>query len=291
MQHAVLSPQPPLFCPQNACPAAVEQLRRSHPLPRKSYVIYFTARSGSSWVTDIVSQTGRLGLPEECFNPAFVPEMSRAMQAGTLEGYVDALQRRRARGGVFGCEVTFFQMKRVFGGPEEFLRHFGQSKAIWLIREDIVAQAVSLYKMQVTRIAHKAQSDSAARTEAEARFVYDKDQIRHWLEHLLTKEIRTEQMFATYDIHPLRLSYEVTTRMGAERVVNSLSHFLNEGRVPAPSQPSAHGKIGTGRNRAFATRFREEEGAMMARVKETRAPWLRRINRNPQTGLPCYAEI
>ncbi len=256
-------------------------------LPRKRYVIYFTARSGSSWLTDIVTRTGRLGAPDECFNPNFLTEMARAMQAGSLAQYIDTLQRRRAPGGIFGCEITFYQMKVVFGGPEAFLAAFGRAKPIWLIREDIVQQAVSLYKMETTQVAHRASSDAAARAAAEAQFTYDRAQIRHWLEHLLTKERRTEAMFAAHDMAPLRLSYEVITRLGAPRVVNVLANYLAEPAIDLAEVPSAHGKLGTSRNLAFATRFREEEAAYMAEVKAIRSPWLRRINRDPAGAVPA----
>lgn len=258
-----------------------------HPLPRKRYVIYFTARSGSSWLTDIVTRTGRLGAPDECFNPNFLTAMAAAMQAGTLEHYIDAIQRRRAPGGIFGCEVTFYQMKVVFGGPEAFLAAFGHAKPIWLIREDIVQQAVSLYKMETTQVSHRASSDAAARAAAEAKFTYDRDQIRHWLDHLLTKERRTEAMFAAHGIAPLRLSYEVITRLGAARVVNVLANYLDEPAIDLAEVPSAHGKLGTSRNLEFATRFREEEAAYMAEVKATRSPWLCRINRDPAMAAPA----
>lgn len=256
------------------------------PLPRKRYVVYFTARSGSSWLTDIVTRTGRLGEPDECFNPHFLAEMGRAMRAGGLAQYVDTLQRRRARNGIFGCEVTFYQMQVVFGGAAPFLAYFGRAKPIWLIREDIVQQAVSLYKMETTQVAHRASSDAAARAAAEARFAYDRDQIRHWLDHLLTKERRSEAMFAAHGLTPLRLSYEVITRLGAARVVNVLANYLDEPALDLAALPSAHGKLGTPRNLEFATRFREEEAAYMARVKEIRRPWLRRINRDPQAAVP-----
>lgn len=258
-------------------------------LPRKRYVIYFTARSGSSWLTDIITRTGCLGAPDECFNPNFLPEMARAMQAGSLEQYVDRIQRRRALGGVFGCEITFFQMKAVFGGPEAFLKHFGRAKPIWLIREDIVQQAVSLYKMETTQVAHRASSDPVSRAAAEARFTYDRDQIRHWLEHLLTKERRTEAMFAAHGLAPLRLSYEVITGLGAARVVNVLANYMDEPAIDVAEVPSAHGKLGTSRNLEFATRFRAEEAAYMERVKATRSPWLRRINRNPAAQAQAQA--
>lgn len=262
-----------------------ERLLTNKKPAEKRYVVYFTARSSSSWLTDIARQTGRLSNPDECFNPNFVPEMSRAMNAGNMDQYIEALVRRRNTHGVFGCEVTFYQMRVTFGSAEAFMKHFQKAAAFWLIREDIVQQAVSLYKMQTTQVTHKSQTDAESLAAAEKKFVYDREQIKYWLRHLLEKEIGTEKMFAQYDITPLRLSYEVITAMSAHQVVNVMARHIGLPPIPVGDLSTEHGKIGTSRNTEFATRFREEEADWMREVKATRSAWLSRINRNPRTGL------
>lgn len=284
MAHDLLTSRK-LFDPSAFNQERYDRLLANKKPAKRRYVVYFTARSSSSWLTDIARQTKRLSVPDECFNPNFVPQMSKAMNAGNLEQYMEALIRRRNTHGVFGCEVTFYQMRVTFGGAAEFMKYFQNATAFWLIREDIVQQAVSLYKMETTQVTHKAYADAESLAAAEKKFVYDREQIKHWLRHLLNKEIGTEKMFAEYDITPLRLSYEVITAMSAHKVVNIMARHIGVPPIPVGDLSTDHGKIGTSRNTEFATRFREEEADWMAEVKATRAPWLSRINRNPRTGL------
>lgn len=251
----------------------------------KTYAIYFTARSGSSWLTDIAKQTGRLSDPGECFNPGFVPRMSKALNASNMDQYLEVLRRRRNTHGVFGFEATFYQIRVTFGSVAAFMEHFQSAPCFWLIRQDIVQQAVSLYKMDVTQVSHKAHSDTESRAAAEAKFVYDREKIKYWVRHLLNKEIGSEAMFKEYGLTPLRLSYEVITAMSAHEVVNVIAHHIGEPVIPVGDLSTEHGKLGTSRNVEFATRFREEEAAWMKEVRETRAPWLSQVNRTPPTGL------
>lgn len=262
-----------------------DRLIRNNPPAEKTYAIYFTARSGSSWLTDIAKQTGRLSDPGECFNPSFVPRMSKALNTSDMDQYIEVLRRRRNTHGVFGFEATFYQIRVTFGSIEAFMAYFQSAPCFWLIRQDIVQQAVSLYKMDVTQVTHKAHSDSESRAAAEAKFVYDREQIHYWVRHLLNKEIGTEAMFKEYGLTPLRLSYEVITAMSAHEVVNVIAHHIGEPAIPVGDLSTEHGKLGTSRNVEFATRFREEEAEWMKEVKDTRAPWLSQINRTPPTGL------
>ena len=169
-----------MFWRRNLFPAVVDEARFRRQLERPAaatrYCILFTPRTGSSWLTDIARQTGRLGHPGEHFNPTFLPRMAQSFDARTRDDLVEALLRRRNVGGVFGMEITYFQLKTVFRSERAFLRAFGDARFFWLIREDIVLQAISLMKKQQTRIGHNTQAPAAARAEAESRVV--KRQVR-----------------------------------------------------------------------------------------------------------------
>jgi LPS sulfotransferase NodH len=274
-----------LFDPSSFDQAAYNTYIRETRPAKKRYVIYFTARSSSSWLTDIARKTRRLSTPDEAFNPNFVPNMSKVMNASNIDQYVRVLLRRRNNRGVFGFEITFYQLRVTFGSIEKFMEYFRNASAFWLIREDIVQQAVSLYKMETTQVTHKAHLDAKSLAEAETKFVYDREQIKYWLQHLLNKEIGSERMFAEYDIAPLRLSYEVITAMSAHEVVNVMAKHINQPPIPVGELSTEHGKLGTSRNAEFAERFRHEEAEFMQEVFETRRPWLQKIERNPPTGL------
>lgn len=247
----------------------------ARPAPRKEYVIYFTARSGSSWLTEVLRATGRLGRAGEVFNPDFLPEMAQVCNAPTLAQYLDVIRRRQAPNGVWGCEVTWHQILAVFGTPEAFAGRFGQAGAVWLIRRDIVAQAVSLAKMVRSGVGHSVGHDAAARAAADAAFAYDGPEIARWLHHLCEAEDGCEALFARHGIAPLRLAYEDMIAAGPQAVADRIARHIGEPALPPGlTFAIAHDKLGTARNDAYAARFARENPRLLARIGRRRVTWL-----------------
>src|SRR5579871_4142472 len=77
-----------------------------HALPEKRYAVIFTARSGSSWLTNVLAETKLLGYPEEYLNPNFIRGVAGAVNSTVPEEFLAGLQRRRqSPNGVFGLEA------------------------------------------------------------------------------------------------------------------------------------------------------------------------------------------
>lgn len=254
----------------------VKQLGNS--LAHIRYVIHFTPRSGSSWLTDIIAATRQLSAANEAFNPSFIPQIAQAINATDLAGYVQMLQRVLNTRGVYGVEVTSHQIKAVFGGYAAFHAVFGDAPCFWLIRQDIVAQAVSLAKMVTTKVAHTAGHDMQARQEADLAFSYDPGLIKQWLEHIRAAEVRSERWFADYGLSPLRMSYEATTRLTPLQMVNVVARHIGVPDIEPMAFSTQHGKLGTNQNANFAQRFRDEHVAYLAKIDAERAPMLARLH-------------
>ncbi len=127
--------------------------------PTNTFCIFFTARSGSTWLGDTLGQTDLLGRPKEWFNPKFVQKALVLNNAPDLSSYIDVLRRKQQRGGVFSFEITNNQILRVFGSDEAFLQFFpATTPAFWLTREDIVQQAISLAKAAKSSVFHSARA-------------------------------------------------------------------------------------------------------------------------------------
>ncbi|WJS85375.1 Stf0 family sulfotransferase [Paracoccus sp. TOH] len=259
---------------QNLPPNQLEAERRVRPRAGRSYVIFFTPRSGSSWLTDICERSGRLSRPDECFNPQFMPRMTRALGARNMPEYVELLQRRRNTHGVYGCQITYHQLQAVFADEAAFLAHFPQAPVFWLIRKDIVAQAVSLAKMVATSVSHSALNSNDEITASDRSFDYDPAAIRHWLDHILMAERQTEAMLARHGIAPLRISYEGMTAMGEAGAVARIAQGIGVAPPGDASTGSAHRKIATAKNQDFAQRFHDDAAAYLAEIDDERAPWL-----------------
>lgn len=164
----------------------------------KTLAIHFTPRSGSSRLTEILRQTNRLGRANELFNPNFLPEMATKFQAPDLETYIAVARRRLRHGEVFSFEITAYQLEKVFGSTMVYDAFFEHVPTIWLIREDIVQQAVSLTKMITLNMAHSTEPGF----DAAARMDYDAAAIQRWLRHILKAEQLTEAYFAASGVPP-----------------------------------------------------------------------------------------
>jgi LPS sulfotransferase NodH len=263
---------PPLFADVRFDPDRYGRRLRT-PLPATRYGIFFTPRSGSSWLTEVATRSGVLGNPGEFFNPGHIPKIARGLGADTLERYCALLQRARSPGGVFGFEITWFQLERVFGSEEAFLRAFpARLPYIYLTRRNIVLQAVSLAKAVTTEVFHAPQASAADLARADLDFAYDAALIADWLAHIREMERRSERFFARAGIVPVRLCYEQITRWGPSRTVRRLAAVAGV-KAPAdlPLADLAHRKIGTAKNARFARRFRSEFPELCAETEAGRA--------------------
>src|SRR4051812_40994185 len=169
-------------------------------LPRVSYLVCATPRSGSTLLCRALAQTGVAGIPEEYFEarsdtgrPAPPRDyftgaegidldallgteqpLPAAPAYSSLDGvddYADhvaaALERGTTANGVFGAKVMWGHLSdfsALAGGapPELFNRLFGRPRYVWVSRRDRVRQAVSLWKAIQTQ-AWAADSEGAAR--------------------------------------------------------------------------------------------------------------------------------
>lgn len=240
----------------------------------RAFVIHFTARSGSTWLADTLEASAKLGRAREYYNPKLLPARAQKLQAKDLEIYALMLPRHFKKGGVFSFEVTSHQINAVFGPHKNFHQIYGGYPCFWLIRQDIVSQAVSLAKMVTTKVAHIRDGEDRKITETEGRFVYDSDFIKKWLLHIRAGEKKSESMFAEYSLSPMRLSYEQITAMPAHQVVNMVAKHAGLSSVALMDYPNPLKKLGSAQNESFADRFRSENADFLAKIDEERAPMI-----------------
>jgi trehalose 2-sulfotransferase len=251
------------------------------PAASRTFVIHFTARSGSTWLADTLEATGQLGRAREYYNPKLLPARAQKLQSKDLATYADMLPRHFNIADVFSFEITSHQIYAVFGPYRNFHKIYGGYPCFWLIRQDIVSQAISLAKMVTTNVAHARDSEDRKIIESEHAFVYDNDFIKKWLVHIRNGEKKSEEMFAEYSLSPMRLSYEQITAMSAHRVVNLVAKHADLPNVPLMEYPSPLQKIGSTQNVLYADRFREENKDFLRKIDEERAEMLSKLNSNP----------
>lgn len=247
------------------------------PGPDRQYAIFFTPRSGSSWLTSVLTDTKFLGNPAEWFNPRLMQRSTRAKGARNLDQFVNVISRHRIYGGIFGFEITYQQLKAVFKTEENFASYFKQLTYFWLIREDIVAQAVSLDKKIQTKMSHAPNHSVDEIAQSDAAYDYSPTRIKRWANHIRTAEVGTERMFARFDIEPIRLSYEQITSSDVGEVVARFTTALGITDPVLQVPKSDHEKIGSARNVDYAVRFRTEMKSYVDQLDADRQMLLSRL--------------
>jgi LPS sulfotransferase NodH len=239
------------------------------PLPAVRYVVYFTPRSGSSRLTDLIDRAGGCGIPGEYFNPNLIKKAATFLGAQGLEDYIDLLMRRRNTNGVFGCEVTSGHLYNTFYSHKKFIELYQPTSSVFLIRENIVEQAVSLSRMAQTGIAHNTSSPTFTRDSNE--FQYRPFQIRFYLLNLLSMEKLLERTFRVRNIEPLRLSYETLDRVSPDVFIPVIADHVAANCEQTNGLESEHKKLGDEKSLDYAERFRKDSAKVLEMANRRRA--------------------
>jgi LPS sulfotransferase NodH len=250
------------------------------PVAKTTFVILFTPRSGSSHLHALMRETGRMGNPGEVFNPPLARGIATAIGARRAVDYVDRLRRARNVGGFFGAEVTQPHIMAIFGTPRKFLDVVKPNRVIWLVREDIIAQAVSISAMRQTGISHSVLANSDEIEAAKKKFQYQPNEIRRALQMMLWSERKSEAMFAKFGLSPLRLSYEQVVGQPQRVVLEKLAGFLGVEKFEPEDGVAGHTKIGGASNQEFIERFKSENSKWVARIEKQRQSMLDRLDRD-----------
>jgi trehalose 2-sulfotransferase len=166
--------------------------------PRLVWAICTIARSGSSWLSQLVGSTQLLGNPEEYL--LHWPKCcgSFGLSACTpLEEYLSCLMRRRSTpNGVFAIKGSFAEL-------QPFLGLFPGAPCVWLWRENKLQQAVSWHRahdgglwVRTSTVRQRPPLDFSVNR---ALWFYDE---------ILRREALWQEFFATRDVKPLALTYE-----------------------------------------------------------------------------------
>lgn len=246
-------------------------------LPVNRYVIFFTPRSGSSRLTDIVAASDGLGKPGECFNLEHIRKMVEFFGAQSMPDYVNLLMRYRNDAGTFGSEIEMGQMRTFFANPNVFFEIYQPTAFLFLIRENIIQQAVSMSRKRQTGVAHNAPGAVAPTEKAE--FKYDADDIAKEMKRLAKQEQLFEEILAQRGIEPLRLSYETLLDNPATQFLPVIAKFVGADLKNVERARSDHQKLGDEKNLAFAQRFSEERPRMIKSIEARRAGTLAALKR------------
>ena len=230
-----------------------QQYAKKEPL-LKNYLIAMTARSGSSWLTELIAATNLAGNPEEWFN--YQDNLDGILQNYPCRNFSDYLKcikvDHSTSNNIFGLEASFPQLEAVLEGSS-LETIFGKNFAtIYLTRNDFIKQAISLYKAVSSGYYHTTQKN-----KQEIAIPYDNEQIKHWILHLLRQEFFWEQFFKQNGLQPLRVTYEQLVEDPNKSVRQILLHIgveIDDFNLPLQTQ---HQKVSNQKSEEMYEQFKQ----------------------------------
>ena len=253
-------------------------------LAEREYYICFTPRSGSSWLTDLLQKTKVMGNPGEWFNPDLLANnLKRGYPCANLREYIDYIRTRWASDNVFGCEMTWlhYNVLREALATDRIqdridLRHH---KVVYLWRNDLVAQAVSLHRAISTRKFHSTQHDGS--DGSDDKIPYPGEEIWKWMMHILQQEYGWRRYFRDHAISYLSLSYEELCNSTALTISRICQYVRGSERLsPTIEVSSGHAKMASDRSTSVAIDFYSRNAAKVEHCLEHRgsqdSAWFRR---------------
>jgi LPS sulfotransferase NodH len=177
-----------------------------------SLVVLFTPRSGSTWLGKLLEETGVLGFPEEYLNPAMIADANRDISAaGEYDFMCGCAASRTTENGFFSIQATWGEIERL--EAVDFFEFFKNAKFVWLRRQDVVDEAISLLVATETGQFHRRSAAMDAKVTAE--MVLNSlapeeigSKLINWIAHIVSYEAMTEIQIVTRNIAPYRLFYE-----------------------------------------------------------------------------------
>lgn len=234
----------------------------------KSYLILFTPRSGSSWLTDIITQQKILGRPTEWFNPDLIQSAMNGLSRKTynIHEYCQELQNtHKSPEGYFGAELTASHLS-LLTDLVDIQSTFNNPAYILLLRKNIIAQGISLHLATTTGYFHATNTinqDNLAE--------YSEVKIKKWVNEIIKDEKYFHQFIKRKEIDFLMLWHE-DIKANTQNTISAVSNHITNGLLSTTYEPeSAHAKIGSSINKQFEERFRDENKAFIDNIDKQRA--------------------
>lgn len=193
------------------------------------YVICATPRSGSTLLCAMLRASGVAGWPESWFRRESMADHAAEWGIAGAAGQFDpvayrsaALKAGRGANGVFGLRLMWASMGEVD------LTALGPLRYIWLQRGDLVAQAISRHRAEVSGTWHLGFEEAAVPRIP----VYDFDRIAGWLRQADADNRNWQDWFASQGIAPLRPTYEALSAAPAATARQVLRHLGLDSAAP-----------------------------------------------------------
>lgn len=227
------------------------------------YVIAFTPRSGSSWLTEVLTNTKYHGFPAEWLNHNIVKNIvtkNPHFNFDHIDRYLVRLfNQKSSKNNTWGMETTWFQYELFLQMQSNFDFTKITKNWIWLRRKDIVAQGVSLYKAVESEHYHSTEKPTAKKIVK-----YNNQEINRWIKHILNQEVGFNNYFQNNNIKPLVIWYEDMMANKSDTLQQISSHLnINTSDITYKLEDNPHKKISDNTNTEFINKFKEKNKELL----------------------------
>jgi LPS sulfotransferase NodH len=200
-------------------------------MPGRVLIIASTPRVGSTLITRGLMSIGAIAASNEFFNSAHRRDFESRWGALSDQDYLNKLMRHRTKaGGLFAVKTHYDQFVSYAPYLEAYNLYF-----LFLQRHDIVRQAVSWFKGDLTRVWTSEKVSRKKLTESD----YDFCAIRDKLEQINRLRDQWEAYYQKNGYSPKRIYYEELDSdyngVICDVANNFLGMFVGRDSVPSPS--------------------------------------------------------
>lgn len=229
------------------------------PSPGRKFVICSTQRSGS-WLLCRQLANARIGVPSEYFNEMHIVALCRRwrIDPSDTHAYYEALLRKRTTpNGAWGTKLQWPQFTARRNSLRKSLMR--DAKLLYLVRDDIVPQTVSLHLSYITGIwGFDGRVYSVPQSEVR---IGDPGHLAACERVIVAENGEWRRLFASHGTEPFVLRYEELTadQPGTvERVARWLGLGPEDYRIPPPEP----------RELPFPPELEKQRTALVARWRE-----------------------
>ncbi len=225
-------------------------------------ILCATPRSGSTLLCTLLRSSGVAGWPESWFRPVDMADYAEewGLEAGFApQDYLAAAwQAGRSANGVFGLRLMWDHLPalaeclgQVRVDPAGLAQAFGPCSYVLLTRKDLVAQAVSRHKAEVSGTWHLGIEEAAHPRKP----TYDHGAIASYIAEAEADQAAWQAWFATHGVEPLVLTYE---GLSAAPEASARSVLRHMGVPETGPLYAANRKMADAVSDQWAARFRSE---------------------------------
>jgi len=226
----------------------------------KAYMIAMTPRCGSSYLTDLLTNLKNFGRPGEFlpYEHIKIALTNLKKECPSVQNHFSWVINQTTTNGIFGQKASYYQTAPFleWNGENLFKYLFPNTKFIYMLRRNIIKQAISLYIATESHLFHTNIKHDEITLRKKELIKYSNEKILHWILHIYDQEIKWENYFSQENIIPLQFYYEDFIK-SKELYLSKLLKFIdpNHNTVIKQKPSSVFKPVVTNKNQEFYETF------------------------------------